>query len=64
MVKSGLCESLSKSRKLIEGKGVKLNDQTVETDDHITSQGDFNNDGILKLSVGKKNHVLFMCKKS
>ncbi len=63
MIKSGLGESLSKSRKLIEGKGVKMNDQPVVSDDCVTSVSDFNSDGVLKLSVGKKNHVLFVHKK-
>jgi tyrosyl-tRNA synthetase len=59
MVSSGLGESNSQCRRLISGNGVKINDQIIADDTYITRPLDFNDDGVLKLSCGKKKHVLF-----
>nr|WP_253307495.1 tyrosine--tRNA ligase [Rickettsia endosymbiont of Ceutorhynchus assimilis] len=56
--KAGLSSSKSESRKLIRGKGSKVNDQTV-LDENMLINSNFLLDGqVIKLSVGKKKHIL------
>ncbi|MCC8369586.1 MAG: tyrosine--tRNA ligase [Rickettsia endosymbiont of Oxypoda opaca] len=56
--KAGLSTSKSESRKLIRGKGGKVNNQTV-LDENMLINNSFLLDGqIIKLSVGKKKHIL------
>ena len=55
---AGLAESGGKARKLIEGKGARMNDMVVEDGDMMVSLADMNADGFIKLSSGKKKHVL------
>jgi tyrosyl-tRNA synthetase len=57
-VAAGLAASNSEARKLIANNGLKLNDTTV-TDARLTVDASaLNADGVLKLSSGKKKHVL------
>ena len=56
--KAGLADSNSAARKLIQGKGVKLNDVTQEDERRVVTLKDLNTDGAIKLSAGKKRHVL------
>jgi tyrosyl-tRNA synthetase len=57
-VAAGLAASNSEARKLITNNGLKLNDAPV-TDPKLTVDSSaLNGDGVLKLSSGKKKHVL------
>ena len=57
-VAAGLAASNSEARKLITNNGLKLNDALV-TDPKLTVDSSaLNGDGVLKLSSGKKKHVL------
>ncbi len=57
-VAAGLAASNSEARKLIANNGLKLNDAGV-TDPRLTVDASaLNSDGVLKLSSGKKKHVL------
>jgi tyrosyl-tRNA synthetase len=57
-VAAGLAASNSEARKLITNNGLKLNDAPV-TDPKLTVDSSaLNSDGVLKLSSGKKKHVL------
>jgi len=58
VVKAKLLISKSEVRRTIKNKGIKLNNETVENDKLNVSINNFNNDKILKLSHGKKNHVI------
>ncbi|MBS0185232.1 MAG: tyrosine--tRNA ligase [Proteobacteria bacterium] len=53
-----LCKSKSEVRRLIEGKGVRLNDAVIEDEAYRIDSKDFFKNGLLKLSVGKKRHGL------
>jgi len=55
---SNLFSSNGEARRLIRGGGVKINDQ-VEHDEHrrVTTR-DLSPEGVIKLSLGKKRHVL------
>jgi len=58
VVKAKLLNSKSEVRRTIINKGIKLNNETVENDKLNVSIDNFNNNKILKLSHGKKNHVI------
>jgi tyrosyl-tRNA synthetase len=56
--RSGLVASLSEARRLVRGNGVRVNDETVTDEMKKLGPGDLNGDGVIKLSAGKKRHVL------
>jgi len=56
--KAELAESKSEAKKLIRGGGAKINDEKV-VDENLTIDSSFMKDGeFIKLSAGKKRHVL------
>ena len=57
-VAAGLAASNSEARKLIANNGLKLNDTTVSDPKLTVDASALNSDGVLKLSSGKKKHVL------
>tara|TARA_Y100000590_G_scaffold423013_1_gene528343 strand:+ start:9 stop:740 length:732 start_codon:yes stop_codon:yes gene_type:complete len=58
VVSSKLLNSKSEVRRTIKNKGIKINNETVENDKKVVSKNNFNSENILKLSHGKKNHVI------
>lgn len=56
---SNLATSNSEARRLIAGKAIKIEDKTIDSDSYVVDSKDFNSDGVLKLSSGKKKNVLF-----
>jgi tyrosyl-tRNA synthetase len=57
-VAAGLAASNSEARKLIANSGLRLNDAAVSDPKLIVDTAALNSDGVLKLSSGKKKHVL------
>jgi tyrosyl-tRNA synthetase len=57
-VACGLAASNSEARKLIANNGLKLNDVSVSDPKLVVAPSDVTSDGVLKLSSGKKKHVL------
>ncbi len=57
-VKAGLVASNSEARRQVQGGGLKVNDQAVTDDKAALSLADAGTSGIIKLSLGKKKHVL------
>ena len=57
LVLSGLCESNGAARKLIQGSGARVNNNVINDINYMIQQNDFH-DNKLKLSAGKKKHVL------
>jgi tyrosyl-tRNA synthetase len=57
-VAAGLALSNSEARKLIANNGLRLNDVAVSDPKLTVDAGALNLDGVLKLSSGKKKHVL------
>ena len=55
---AGLSESRTEARKLIKGGGGRLNDKPIASDTAVIRDGDLGPDGTLKLSAGRKRHVL------
>jgi tyrosyl-tRNA synthetase len=58
LARSGLVSSNGEGRRLIRGKGAKINDQTVEDENQTVTLNEMNAEGVIKLSSGKKNHML------
>jgi tyrosyl-tRNA synthetase len=56
--RSGLAASLGEARRLVRGNGVRVNDETVTDEMKKLGPGDLNGAGVIKLSAGKKRHVL------
>jgi len=56
--RAGLAASNGEARRLIKGAGAKLNDATVADENRKISLADLNAEGVIKLSFGKKRHVV------
>lgn len=56
-VKAGLVTSTGEARRQIKGGGLRINDQIVTDERAIIGEADFA-EGVTKLSLGKKRHVL------
>ena len=57
-VAAGFASSNSEARRAIQGGGIRVNDTVVSDDKLILNLGHLNSDGAIKLSLGKKKHVL------
>ncbi len=57
-VAAGLAASNGEARRHVQGGAVRINDQPVSDDRRIVTGADLNADGVVKLSLGKKKHVL------
>jgi len=57
-VAAGLASSNSEARKLIANNGLRLNDAAVSDPKLTVDTSALNSDGVLKLSSGKKKHIL------
>lgn len=55
---AGLATSNGEARRLIKGNGARLNDQVIGDETQVISLADNNKDGVIKLSAGKKRHIL------
>ncbi len=55
---AGLAESRNEARKLIKGGGGRLNDRPIDADTATVGERDLDASGTLKLSAGRKRHVL------
>ncbi len=55
---AGLAESRTEARKLIKGGGGRLNDKPIASDTAPIKDSDLGPDGTLKLSAGRKRHIL------
>jgi len=58
VVISKLLASKSEVRRMIKNKGIKINNETVEDDKLTIKLNIFNQNNSIKLSHGKKNHVI------
>ncbi len=56
--RAGLANSNGEARRLIRGGGARLNDQKIADENANVSASDADGDGVIKLSAGKKRHVL------
>jgi tyrosyl-tRNA synthetase len=58
LVMAGLASSNGDARRQIQGGAVKVNDVAVSDDKMQLTESAFTSDGIIKLSMGRKKHVL------
>jgi len=57
-VKAGLVASNGEARRQIKGGGLRVNDAAVTDEKTILKLADLTPEGVIKLSLGKKRHVL------
>jgi tyrosyl-tRNA synthetase len=57
-VRAGLVSSNGEARRQIKGGGIRVNDQPVTDDRAIVTSNDLSPQGVIKLSLGRKKHVL------
>lgn len=57
-VKAGLVASNGEARRQIKGGGLRVNDTAVADEKMILTPNDFTPEGVIKLSMGRKRHVL------
>jgi tyrosyl-tRNA synthetase len=57
-VQAGLVASTSEARRQIKGGGLKVNDATVTDDKMVLTPKNLTPEGVIKLSLGRKKHVL------
>ncbi len=55
---AGLAASNGEARRLIKGGGARLNDEKISDETQTITTADLNDEGIIKLSAGKKRHAL------
>ncbi len=58
IVRAGLAGSNGEARRHVQGGAVKINDIGVSDERQSVGSGEVTGDGVIKLSVGKKKHVL------
>ena len=56
--KTGLVASNGEARRQIKGGGLKVNDAAVTDEKMALSLKDLTPEGVIKLSLGRKKHVL------
>jgi tyrosyl-tRNA synthetase len=57
-VRAGLAGSNGEARRHVQGGAVRVNDEAVSDDKLVVSTAHLTGDGVIKLSFGKKKHVL------
>ena len=57
-VKAGLVASTGEARRQIKGGGLRLNDAPVSDERAVLGKKDLSAEGVVKLSLGRKKHVL------
>ena len=57
-VTAGLTQSNAESRRQLKGGGLRVNDTVVNDDKMVLSNSNLTEEGVIKLSLGKKRHVL------
>ncbi len=57
-VQAGFVASTSEARRQIKGGGIRVNDVTVTDERRVLTPKDITPEGVIKLSLGKKRHVL------
>ncbi|WP_349958344.1 tyrosine--tRNA ligase [Rhizobium sp. ZPR3] len=58
IVRAGLAASNGEARRHVQGGAVRINDQAVSDERKIIGIGEVTADGVIKLSLGKKKHIL------
>ncbi|MGH6770364.1 MAG: tyrosine--tRNA ligase [Xanthobacteraceae bacterium] len=57
-VRAGLVSSNGEARRLVKGGGIRVNDATVADEKMVLTGANVTAEGVIKLSLGRKKHVL------
>ena len=57
-VRAGLAGSNGEARRHVQGGAVRLNDQPISDERKTVGTSELTSEGVIKLSLGKKKHVL------
>lgn len=57
-VLAGFVKSTGEARRQVKGGGIKINDATVTDERQTLTPSDLTEDGVIKISLGKKRHAL------
>jgi tyrosyl-tRNA synthetase len=57
-VRAGLVASNGEARRQIKGGGLRVNDVAVTDEKMVLNLGHLTPEGVIKLSMGKKKHIL------
>lgn len=58
IVRAGLAASNGEARRHVQGGAVRINDESVSDERKLIGSGEVTADGVIKLSLGKKKHIL------
>jgi tyrosyl-tRNA synthetase len=58
LVAAGLAASNSEARRHVQGNAVRVNDEPVKDERRVVTSADLGEQGVVKLSVGRKKHAL------
>ncbi|SIQ07490.1 tyrosyl-tRNA synthetase [Rhizobium sp. RU20A] len=58
IVRAGLAASNGEARRHVQGGAVRINDESVSDERALIGSGHVTADGVIKLSLGKKKHIL------
>ena len=58
IVRAGLAASNGEARRHVQGGAVRINDEVVSDERRLIGTGDVTADNVVKLSLGKKKHIL------
>ncbi|NKJ05755.1 tyrosine--tRNA ligase [Rhizobium sp. SG741] len=58
IVRAGLAGSNGEARRHVQGGAVRINDEAVSDERKVIGSGEITADGVIKLSLGKKKHIL------
>ncbi|MGO7988252.1 tyrosine--tRNA ligase [Rhizobium leguminosarum] len=58
IVRAGLASSNGEARRHVQGGAVRINDEAVSDERKMIGSGEITSDGVIKLSLGKKKHIL------
>ncbi|TWB61954.1 tyrosyl-tRNA synthetase [Rhizobium sp. ERR 922] len=58
IVRAGLASSNGEARRHVQGGAVRINDQAISDERKVIGTGEVTADGVIKLSLGKKKHIL------
>ena len=59
VILSKMLSSKGEIRRMIKNKGIKINNVTIDNEKRMISKKDFKENSMLKLSLGKKKHIVF-----
>ncbi|MCP4071515.1 MAG: tyrosine--tRNA ligase [Hyphomicrobiales bacterium] len=60
IVEAGFASSNGEARRLIKGGAIRVNDISISDEQTLVDESCLDGDGIIKLSMGKKRHVLIL----